>query len=86
MPEIHKYEQKFKKQLGTSLAVERYSVNIHRQTMILDLSGSLNMNLHANNSMAYKRKFWKKILVPTCLILWQLPNLKILICKIIYWD
>lgn len=40
--------------------------------------------------MAYKRKFWKKILVPTSyLILYskqQLLKLKILIFKVIYED
>lgn len=63
MSEAYKYKEKFKKQLGTSLAVERYSVNIHKQNKILELSRSLNMNLYliyANNSMAYKRKFWRK--------------------------
>lgn len=68
MSETYKYKKNFKKQLGTSLAVERYSVNIHIQNIKLELSGSLNMDLYliyANNCMAYKRKFWKKLLVST---------------------
>lgn len=65
MPKRTTNIQKFKKQMGTSFAVGRCSANT--QNIIVELSGSLHMNLcvrYANNFMAHTQKFWKEILVP----------------------